>query len=198
MTFNLQTWMTMVRASIMTPAIVATDLIARRIDSRALWIAIALIAVLNVLFLALMQALSPIPVAFTEGTIVMSPFATAFMIAALMTLLVFTTLHIGRVFGGQGNLNAVLTVMVWFHSVSLTLEVIQIGLLLVSPLLSTLWGMASLVGLFWCIINFVNVLHGFNNLGKAALTFILALFAAAFVAGMLLIFVGAAPAGETI
>jgi hypothetical protein len=58
--------------------------------------------------------------------------------------------------------------------------------------------MLSLGALIWCIVNFVNVLHGFQNLGKALAAIVLALIGTALCAGIVLAILGVGPAVGTV
>jgi hypothetical protein len=44
-------------------------------------------------------------------------------------------------------------------------------------------------------MNFINVLHGFNNLGKALVAIFLALIGTALIAGIILAVLGVGPTG---
>lgn len=194
MTIDFQTWMRAVFTSIMEPSKMAQKVIGLNLPREALWTALALVAVLNVVLLALLQMLSPAPIAFEEQAFALSPFAYVAIIGVFLALLVAGTYYTGKIMGGVGTFTATLTIIVWFQSVSLTLEAIQLVLVLISPAIASIFGMLSLGALIWCIVNFVNVLHGFENLGKALATIVLALVGTALCAGIVLAVLGVGPA----
>lgn len=173
----------------------AKKAIGLNLPREALWTGLALAAVLNVVLLAVLQLISPAPIAFEGQAFALSPFAYAAIIGIFLTLFVFGTLYTGNFMGGTGTLAGTLTVIVWFQSISLTLEAIQVVLVLISPAIGSIFGLLSLGALIWCFLNFINVLHGFNNLGKAAITAILALIGTAMCAGIVLAVFGLGPAG---
>ncbi len=193
MTIDFQTWMRAVWSSIMEPSKMAEKAIGLDLPREALWISLALVAVLNVVLLALLQMLSPAPIAFEEQAFTLSPFAYAAIIGVFLVFLVAATYYTGKVMGGVGSFTATLTIIVWFQSVSLTLECIQLVLVLISPAIASIFGMLSLGALIWCIVNFVNVLHGFENLAKALTTIVLALIGTALSAGIILAILGVGP-----
>ena len=195
MTFDFQSWMRAVWESIMEPSETARKLIGMDIPREALWTGLALIAVMNVMLLSMLQLLSPAPVAFEDTALSLSPFAYVAIIGIFLALFVGGTHYVGRFFGGTGTFEATLAIIVWFQSVSLTLEAVQLVLVLISPALGSIFGMLSLGALIWVFINFINVLHGFDNLGKAAVTIVLSLVATALVAGIILTILGVGPAG---
>ncbi|MGJ8624073.1 MAG: YIP1 family protein [Yoonia sp.] len=198
MTFDFQTWMRAVWTSIMEPSAAAEKAIGMKLSLEALWTGLALVAVLNVIMLAVLQMVAPAPVALQGQTLSLSPFAYAAIIGIFLALFVMGTLYTGNLLGGTGTLAGTLTIIVWFQAISLTLEAIQLVLVLISPAISSLFGLLSMGVLVWCFVNFTNVLHGFNNLGKAILTMVLALLGTAMCAGIVLAIFGFNPTGGTL
>jgi hypothetical protein len=198
MTIDFQTWMRAVRLSIMEPSKMAQNAIGLNLPRQALWTGLALVAVLNVVLLALLQMLSPVPIALEEQAFALSPFAYVAIIGIFLVLLAGGTFYMGKIMGGVGTFTATLTIIVWFQFVSLTLEAIQLVLVLISPAVASIFGMLSLGALIWCIVNFVNVLHGFQNLGKALTAIVLALIGTAVCAGIVLAILGVGPAVGTV
>lgn len=195
MTFDFQSWMRAVWTSIMEPSDSARKVIAMDIPREALWTALMLIAVLNVILVAVLQMLSPAPVAFEQQAFAMSPFGFFAIISVFLVMLVFGVLQAGRMMGGKGTLLATLAIVVWFQSISLTLEAVQIVLVVISPAIGSIFGLVSLGALLWCFVNFINILHGFNSLGKALAAVVLALFGTALVAGIILTVLGLGAVG---
>ncbi|MBE0412888.1 YIP1 family protein [Yoonia sp.] len=198
MAFNFQNLLNMVGRSVAEPAVVAREVLATQWDRSALWSALALVTVLNVLLLATMQMLSPVPDALEQQGIMLTPFTYTILVGSFLVLFVISIQAFGRMLGGQGSFDATLTLMVWFQVISLVFEAVQVLLVLVSPFLGGLFGMASLVVLFWCMLNFINVLHGFESRGKALFTLVLALIGTAIGAAMILAVVGVNVPGGTI
>ena len=195
MTLDFQSWMRAVWTSIMEPTESARKVVGMNIPREALWTALALIAVLNVILLATLQMLSPAPIAFQESAFALAPFAYVAIIGVFLVLFVGGTFYVGQLLGGIGTLTATLAIVVWFQSISLTLEAIQLVLLLISPAIASVFGMLSLGALIWCFVNFVNVLHGFENIGKSVVAIVLSLISTALVAGIILAILGVGPQG---
>ncbi len=197
MTVDFQTWMRAVWTSIMEPSDSARKVINMNVPRNALWTGLALVAVLNVILVVLLQLISPAPVAFQEQAFALSPFGFAAIIGIFFALFVFGIYYAGKILGGEGTLDGSLAILVWFQSVSLTLEAIQVVLVLISPVLGSIFGLLSLGALIWCFLNFINVLHGFNNLGKAFVAVFVALLGTALLAGIALAILGVGPTGGT-
>jgi hypothetical protein len=195
MTLDFQSWMRAVWTSIMEPSDSARKVVGMDVPREALWTALALIAVINVILLASLQMVSPAPIAFQESAFSLAPFAYVVIIGVFLVLFVGGTYYVGRLLGGIGTLTATLAIIVWFQSISLTLEAIQLLLVLISPAIASIFGLLSLGALIWCFVNFVNVLHGFENIGKSIIAIALALISTAMVSGIILAILGLAPVG---
>jgi hypothetical protein len=195
MTVTFQSWMQAVWTSIMEPSDSARKVIAMEVPKPALWTGLALVAVLNVILLSFLQLISPPPAELADGGFVLSPFSYTMIIGVFLVLFVLGTEAVGRFFGGIGTREATLAIIVWFQAISLTLETVQVVLVLISPVIGSLFGLLSLGVLLWVFVNFVNVLHAFDNFGKAIITIILALLLTALGAGLILAAVGIGPSG---
>ncbi|KQI72604.1 hypothetical protein AN191_06205 [Loktanella sp. 5RATIMAR09] len=195
MTVDFQTWMRAVWTSIVEPSQSARKALAMDIPVQALWTGLALVAVLNVILVALLQLISPMPQAMQEQGFALSPFGFIAIIGIFFVLFVYGIFYAGRMIGGQGTLQATLTIVVWFQAVSLTLEGIQFALVLISPAIGSIFGLLTLGALIWCFVNFINVLHEFDNLGKALGAIVLALIGTALISGIILAVLGVGPAG---
>lgn len=183
--------------AIIDPATAARLALDWRLGLGNMWMALALVAVLNVLMLALLQAASPMPV-MSQGGMMLTPFSYAMIITIFLFLLVYTIYHVGRMMGGQGTVEDSLTVIVLFQSISVALEAVQVLLVLISPQIASIFGLVSLAVLIRCMVNFVNVMHGFNSLGKSFATLLFAVIGTALIAGIVLTVLGIAPTGGQI
>lgn len=183
--------------AIIDPATAARQALDWRLGLGTMWMALALVAVLNVLMLALLQAASPMPV-MSQGGMMLTPFSYAMIITIFLFLLVYTIYHVGRMMGGQGTVEDSLTVIVLFQSISVALEAVQVLLVVISPQIASIFGLVSLAVLIRCMVNFVNVMHRFDSLGKALATMIFAVIGTALIAGIVLTVLGIAPTGGQI
>ena len=195
MTISLRSWMRVVWTSVTQPADMASDVLAMRFPRDALWPALALVAVLNVLLLGVLQFVSPETAATQDQIITVSPFGYLAIIGAFLTFMVFMLVHAGRMMGGDGTIEGTLTLLVWFQAVSLTLEGIQVLLVLVSPPIAAIFGLMSLGAIIWVFVNLVNVLHGLANLGKAIVVIFLALIGTVLGTGLVMGMMGITPPG---
>lgn len=193
MTLSFQNWMQAVWASLIEPADTAAKVLTRHFSRNTLWSGLILAAILNVLLLALVQVLTPVPVILERQIIALSPFVYTLVFGCFLSFLVLALVHVGRILGGTGTLDGALMLMIWFQAISLTLETIQLGLLIISPGLAGLFGMMSLGAIIWVFVNFINVLHGFKSVGKTILLIVAGLTAALIGTGIVMGLMGIVP-----
>jgi hypothetical protein len=193
MTYTLQSAGRALWAAIQDPAPAARRLLDAQLGLQNLWMALIVVAIVNVLMLALLQAASPAPVIFADQAMVITPFTYAAIISVFLFLLVYTVYHLGRLMGGVGSVADSLAIIVLFQTISVSLEAVQVFLVLISPAIAQFFGMISLAILLRCILHFINEMHGFGSLGKALVVIVLALLGTALIAGMVLAFLGVGP-----
>jgi hypothetical protein len=177
------------------PAGAARQVLPWQISLPNLWMALLLVAVLNVLMLALLQAVSPVPVVLQEQGFVLTPFSYAAIILTFLFLMVYTIYQIGRMFGGIGTVEDSLKIIILFQALSVSLEAVQVLLVIISPAIAGFFGLLSVAILVRSVMHFVNVMHGFASLGKTLVVTVLALIATAMIAGIVLSVMGVAPTG---
>lgn len=198
MTMDFQTWMRMVWASVTEPAEMAGKVLTLRFPREALWTALVLAAVLHVLSLGLLQLVSPQTAALQEQIVILSPFAYFVLMGTFLTFLIFMLVHAGRMMGGIGTIESALALLVWLQAVSLTLEAIQILLMLLSPFVAGVFSLLSVGAIVWVFVNLINVLHGFGNLGKAIVVMAMALIGTALGTVVVVGMFGITPTGGTL
>ncbi len=125
--------------------------------------------------------------------VTLTPFSYLGIIGAFLTFLVFMLVHAGRMMGGTGTIEASLTLLVWFQALSLTLEFIQIVIVLISPTIAGLFGLVTLGAIIWVFVNMIRVLHGFDGLGKSVIVIFVALIGTVLGTGLVMSLLGINP-----
>lgn len=174
-------------------AIVALQLM--RMPLQLGFMVLSLASVLNSLLISTRDYLIPTEIANGVGLLdLVSPFnlVVAFFVVATASSVILTVA--GRVLGGQGRFSDVLGFIAWLQIMRFLVEVIGFALMLISPALAALGlYMAGLYGL-WIVLNFQNGAHGFDSLGKAAGSLVLAFFAIVILVSVLVLpFLSAVP-----
>ena len=105
--------------------------------------------------------------------LVMGPLPVAIMIFVMTLVSALACSRIGRMFGGQGDFNALLIVMSWLQWMQFVFQMLSTLLSFVSIALS---GMASLVIFvltLWIFVAMVDRAHGFESALKSIVTIVL-------------------------
>lgn len=172
---------TLVWDTIAHPAEASRIVLSERLDRGTLWSALALVSVLSTLVTALRNVLMPPGAAdarLPDGQtvqVVLTPFAFAFIIFALLTILVFVLDLVGRVLGGRGELTGILTAVVWTQIVFLIVDLSLLVVMVMVPPLSSVAALVALVLITRASVHFLKVAHDFETLGRAAATLLLSL-----------------------
>ena len=184
MTRDLPGILNAITRSLTDPADAARDVLKTQWDRGTLWTGFVLVSVLNALFQGVLQML--VPGTEEQFMVPPPPLVFAVLMTGFLVLNTYLTFAVGRAWGGQGSFDDTLTLMVWFQIVSLALTAVQFVLMLVTPLLGVLFALLTLGLMVRCMILFVDVLHGFDHMGKAFGTAAAAFFAAV-LAGMIVL-----------
>jgi hypothetical protein len=195
MNVTFQSWMQAVWTSIMEPTASARRALAMQVPHDVLWTALALTAVLNVIFVSTLQYITKTPIAMQDQMLPTTPFGLLAVMAVFLVMFVFALSYAGRMLGGHGTVNGSLILMVWFQAISLTLEAVQMVLVLISPAIAGIFGLLAFGALIWCFMNFIKVLHGFDNLLKTTVVVAVALIGTALLSSIFLTVFGIVNAG---
>ena len=178
-------WETIVR-----PAETARTILAMHPPREALWLGVALVSVLSVLLVALLEALAPAAPEAAAGGAGISPFVYGLILAASLVFSVVALQMAGRALGGAGRFDQALALMVWLQFLLVALQAAQILLVLLIPLFGALLALASVAIMVWCLVHFVDVLHGFGSIGKSLLTLLLAFMGLGLAVALVLLVAG--------
>ncbi|KCV83769.1 hypothetical protein ATO10_03375 [Actibacterium atlanticum] len=150
--------------SITRPREGARAVLSLPIPPQAWRIGLALVVVLGMLLTQLSDRLlgggiDPISQLFRA-----SPIMMALIMGGLTFLTAWLMYFIGLKFGGMGDFEGALALVVWLQTILLVLQVIQFIALLFFPPLAVLLGPVSLVLSLWLTTAFAAELHGFKSL----------------------------------
>lgn len=120
------------------------------------------------------------------------PFIDAIFLGAMTVILIFVLYYAGRAMGGSGTFGATLLMMTWFQAVVFVLIAIQLISSLIAPGVSAVVALIALALQMYCLIHFLNVLHGFDSLPKAAGLFFVSVFGLVLGLALILTLIGGA------
>ena len=154
---------------------------------------VVVLAIANVMTIACASALTTVNV--PTDAVLMTPVPLAILLAVCMVFLGSALFRAGAFFGGHGTFSQSLMLVIWIQSIGLTFDIGQILLLMISPELAALLGIGALIAIVYCMVNFVQVLHGFSGLGLSLGVFFIAMTATIFIAVILMGIMGFTPTG---
>jgi len=114
------------------------------------------------------------PFAIVVGPgLVMGPLPVAVLIFVMTLVSAFAASRIGRMFGGQGDFDALLIVMSWMQWMQFVLQIVSTLLSFISIALSGLVSLAIFVLTLWIFVAMVDRAHGFESALKSIVTIVL-------------------------
>lgn len=162
----------LVMETLRDPRGMAARLIALDLDMATIWTALALGAVLNSIIFSVNMML--FPTTFPVQGLFSNPILYAVAMAGGMVISMHLLTWVGGMMGGQGRLADVTVVLVWLQYLRLAAQALLLLLTILMPALAL---MATLVVAFyslWLMLNFLDVAHRFESLGKSALVLVFA------------------------
>ena len=196
MDVGIKSYLNAVGQTLQNPEAAARSIMQQRFSRTVLLQATLVVVIINAVLLALLWTIAPPPAEMPLANI--SPLQFTALNCIGMVVLASALARAGQLFGGTGNFDQALMLLIWLQAVGLMLDVAQIVLLLVSPLVAALFSLAAIFVLLRCFVIFIKVLHKFDGLGRALLTVVIALIGTMFIAGILLAILGFGPAGDAI
>ncbi len=179
------------------------DAAGRLIDMNAprdwLWMALALMCVLNAILYSVSLQLSP-PSSEVSGIVpaaFQSPILFTIFLFGSITITVFVLKWIGQSMGGQATLDDILILLTWLQVLRLLFQAAVLILSLVSLSLSALLVFGGSIYGIYILAAFIDRAHGFDNLLKALGVMVLALIAIAVGLSVILTVLGAVIMGGT-
>lgn len=161
------------------------------VPQSALFLMVALVAVLSALMAAIFQLLVPATVASAGPP----PGIVALTIGGVIMGTAIGLHYAGRAFGGNGRLPDAILLMVWLQVVLLLIQAVQNIVLLVAPGAVGIIFLLAFGYTLWLMINFIDVLHGFGSRARAAVLLLLTLVGLSLGLGMLFSILGIAVPG---
>jgi Yip1 domain len=182
-------WRKLVGDSFVRPRAAAREVVALGLGRGLLVQAAAAITAAGVVLGYVAVSMSAEPVDPVSAAVLSTPLIGAAMQFGILLVAAVLTFRIGRAFGGTGDFDGALAIVVWLNAVMLLIQVAQLFVLAVLPPLAGLIAVATVVWALWAFANFVTELHSFENpffvLGGVILSMIVLFFGVAMLLAML-------------
>lgn len=105
--------------------------------------------------------------------LVMGPLPVAIMIFVMTLVSALASSRIGRMFGGNGDFNALLIVMSWLQWMQFVFQMLSTLLSFISIALSGLASLVIFALTLWIFVAMVDRAHGFESALKSIVTIVL-------------------------
>ena len=179
------------RDTIRAPQEAAQAVLALNLPRNVLWLGLALVITLSTLLASAVLLMVPMPEA---GAGVPMPVVMGIVQAVFLVLVSLGIAVIGARFGGKGDFDGALALMVWLQAVVLVVQAFQIAAIAIGlSILADIVSLASIPLFFWLMAQFVTVLHGFSSVWKTFWAIIMFLIAFAFLLSLVVTSFGLVP-----
>jgi len=179
------------RDTIRAPQEAAQAVLTLNLPRNVLWLGLALVITLSTLLASAVLLMVPMPEA---GAGVPMPIVMGIVQAVFLVLVSLGIAVIGARFGGKGDFDGALALMVWLQAVFLVVQAFQIAAIAIGlSVLADIVSLASIPLFFWLMAQFVTVLHGFSSVWKTFWAIIMFLIAFAFLLSLVVTSFGLVP-----
>lgn len=179
------------RDTIRAPQEAAQAVLALNLPRNVLWLGLALVITLSTLLASAVLLMVPMPEA---GAGVPMPVVMGIVQAVFLVLVSLGIAVIGARFGGKGDFDGALVLMVWLQAVFLVVQAFQIAAIAIGlSVLADIVSLASIPLFFWLMAQFVTVLHGFSSVWKTFWAIIMFFIAFVFLLSLVVTSFGLVP-----
>ncbi len=179
------------RDTIRAPQEAAQAVLALNLPRSVLWLGLALVITLSTLLASAVLLMVPMPEA---GAGVPMPVVMGIVQAVFLVLVSLGIAVIGARFGGKGDFDGALALMVWLQAVFLVVQAFQIAAIAIGlSVLADIVSLASIPLFFWLVAQFVTVLHGFSSVWKTFWAIIMFFIAFVFLLSLVVTSFGLVP-----
>lgn len=158
--------------TVTAPRDVARLLLAMNLPSQALWLAFALVIVLNTLMFS--ASLLLVPAGDMFGPVLANPTVFGAMLALSVGALIVAVTLCGKLLGGVAEYRHIAILVIWLQALRVLLQAV---VAVVGPLSLFLSGVlvsaGSVIGI-WIFVNFIDVAHETDSLLRAGMVLLFA------------------------
>jgi len=190
MQFDVNTILGLIGQSLRDPEAMAKQILKLRAPHQVGWMVLAVVTIASVILISVERIVLGYPDML--NTFGGGPFVDTLFLGSMTVIFIFVLYYAGLAMGGTGTFGGTLLMMTWFQTIVLFLVAVQFLAVLVAPGVATF---VSLIGFglqIWCLLHFLNVLHGFNSLGRAFGLLALSIIGFVFGLSFILLIIGGA------
>ena len=162
------------------PSEAAQIVLGWNLSKEALWTAIAFVSVIVTILSTLSNILFPVPAPL--NALVGNPIMYFVVAAGGFVATVHAVFWTGRMLGGQGKLEDLMTLLLWVQALRAVAQLGVLLLLLFAPVLASFFVLFVGVATLWIFVHFISIGLHLNSLWRA--TVVLFVGALALVVGL--------------
>ncbi|SMR71865.1 Yip1 domain-containing protein [Aliiroseovarius halocynthiae] len=174
------------------PRKVARDLFALGLSREFLWTALLLMVVLSTCLIIIGSLLPSVGTEPVSPALI-SPITLGVLNGILTFGMAAALYFVGRLMGGQGNLENAIATVVWAQFMLLGIQALTVVLLLFAPLMAAMLTFASAFISFWVLSHFTAENHGFRSAGLVFASILIFIVLSAFPLSLFLMILGVEP-----
>jgi hypothetical protein len=162
---NSAFWISLTQTTLRTPSDAAEQVMGLKLPRDVLWTALALVALFNTLAFLLATGVSPQVIPLPVG--MEQPFIVYLLLTGMMVLYVNALQWAGCMIGGEGRLDDVLAVIIWFQALRAAAQFLLLLCGLFLPFLSNLLALVVIAWGLWILMSFVKTASRLPSIGHA-------------------------------
>ncbi|MFZ1660602.1 MAG: Yip1 family protein [Paracoccaceae bacterium] len=175
------------------PKVAAERLMRMGIPMQAVWLGVALVAILAVIVVRLSVLPLPEKDLTDFGRMLSHPLFGPLIQGGSIAMVAAVMAGVGRMFGGKGTFENSLLLFVWLEFLVVLVGIVQTLALFIFPLAGVVISILTVVVFLWAQTQFLRALHGFTNGWLVFLGMIGTLIALSFVLAILMMMLGIVP-----
>lgn len=193
MELRLGNLLTLARETVLSPRTGVPRLLALNPPMEARWIGAGLVVCVSAVLAYLANILFPVRVETPWDWLTSSPLKMMLSQSVGVLFTAGAMAFVGQRFGGRGSFPDALLLTVWMEFITLCVQVLQVVMMLLFPLIAQLLGLVAFGLVFWMIVRFTAELHGFSNLVAVSVGVVVTLLVGALIAGIVMSTLGLVP-----
>lgn len=153
------------------PQSTAEHILTWRLPRNVLWMALALVAVINTIIFTLSNILVPTPSPL--GPMMNNPAIFFMIVAGGLVLTVCALFWTGRMLGAENaSFDDLLTLMIWLQALRAAAQAAVLVLMFVSSALAMLLVLAAGIAALWLLVHFINVALRLQSMSRSIMVLI--------------------------
>ncbi|MFK7881300.1 YIP1 family protein [Roseobacter sp.] len=171
-------WKQLAWLSLREPKTAAAQILSWKVERNTLWLLATVVIICTTIVSVISNYLVPVPDPY--ASLVAQPFRLFMIMAGVFLISVHMLFWVGRALGGKGDMNDLLSLLVWLQILRAGAQVVVVIAVLLSPVLAAFLVLFVLVATLWILLNFTSIGLQLESLSRAFVVCLVTLFAIVF------------------